>query len=55
MGPPNPSGRSIEAKLARLEEARSDAVEVAQETDAPAQARAEDASAVGQRIRHKFM
>jgi len=36
----------IEEELAGVEEAREDALEVAQETDAPAQARAEDAAAV---------
>lgn len=36
----------VEAELAGVEEAREDALEVAQEADAPAQARAEVAEAV---------
>ena len=36
-----------EAELAGVEEARPDALEVAQEEDAPPEARTEDAAAVG--------
>lgn len=36
-----------EAELAGVEEARADALEVAQEEDAPPEARTEDAAAVG--------
>jgi len=41
-----------ETLLAGLEEARKDALEMAQEADAPPQARAEDASAV---TRHRLI
>src|SRR3989442_11404496 len=47
--------RPGETLFAGLEEARKDALEVAQEADAPPQARAEDAPAVSGRFRQRYL